>query len=429
MTADDREQRGNEPPEDSARDPRRHDPTAEPTGAIDLKLRAARLWIATHRPYYSRALFACRMLATTAVDTMTMDHRWRIYANPDYIGSLSTAETAGLIVHNLNHALRDHADRSRVLSVEARMGNVWQVACDCEIDDDLAADGLCLPEDMAFPYMYDMRNGATAERYYRELHDGGFVEQIPIGHSGDTELPTCGSAATGFAESYELAGDELSDAERQLLRRDAAEAIRDYARTRDRGSIPAGLRRWADAQLEPKVDWRKALASTIRRAVHQRAGAADYSWQRFPRRQNPASRIQLPGMIQPVPSVSVVIDTSGSMSSDDLAQGVAEIEAIITRVVPGHAIRVLSVDAEVASDTRVFSKRQVQLAGGGGTDMRIGISEAAKTQPAAIVVITDGYTPWPATRPRGVHAVIAALVGNHASSRHVPGWIHALEVS
>lgn len=406
----------------------RHDAPSEPTGEVDFKLRAARYWITVQRPYYSRALFACRLLVTSAVETMTIDQQWRIYSNPAYIESLSVAETAGLIIHNLNHGLRDHAERSKVLSIEARMGNVWTVACDCEIDDDLVADGLTLPEDVPFPYMFDMDNGQTAERYYRGLFDGGFVQEVGIAFDSPFRLPSCGSAATGFAEGYELAGDELSAAERQLLRHGTAEAIRDHIAKSGRGSIPAGLERWAEAQLKPKVDWRKVLVSAIRRAIHQRAGSADYSWRRLPRRQNPGSPLQLPGMIQPVPSVNVVIDTSGSMTQDQLAQGVAEIEAILTRVVPGHAIRVLSVDADVAADTRVFSKRQIALAGGGGTDMRVGIDVAAKSQPAAIVVITDGYTPWPDERPRGTPTVIAALVGEDPPTEYVPDWIKTIEV-
>ena len=430
MTAADDGVSWNDPADPTVGTSRPHDPPTEPTGEVDLGLRAARYWITVHRPYYSRALFACRLLVTADVDTMTIDQQWRIYANPDYVGSLNVAETAGLIIHNLNHALRDHAERAQVLSIEAQMGNVWQAACDCEIDDDLAADGLTLPEDLLFPYMFDMPNGRTAERYHHGLIEGGHVHEITLSQAGIGEfrLPSCGSAATGFVENYELDDDGVSDVERQLLRRSVAEAVRDHSTARGRGSVPAGLRRWADAQMKPKVDWRKALASTIRRALHQRAGAADYSWRRPPRRQNPHSPLQHPGMIQPVPSVAVVIDTSGSMTRHDLAQAMTEIEAILIRVVPGHAIRVLSVDAEVATDSRVFTKRQLQLTGGGGTDMRIGITQAAKSQPAAIVVITDGHTLWPASKPRGVHTVIAALVGEHPPTGRVPGWIRTIEV-
>ena len=60
--------------------------------------------------------------------------------------------------------------------------------------------------------------------------------------------------------------------------------------------------------------------------------------------------------------------------------------------------------------------------------MRVGIEAAVKTRPAAIVVITDGYTPWPATRPPGAPLTIAALTDDWALER-VPVWIKAIDVS
>ena len=188
---------------------------AEPTGDADFKLRAARYWITVQRPYYARALFACCLLTTGEVETMSIDMQWRIYANPDYLETLSVPETAGLIIHNLNHRLRQHAERSRALSVEARLGNVWHAACDCEIDDDLASDGLTLPEDLLFPYMFDMPNGRTAEQYRQGLIDGGHVREaiLTITETGlaETSLPSGGSGVTGAAESYELSSEDLSD--------------------------------------------------------------------------------------------------------------------------------------------------------------------------------------------------------------------------
>ena len=60
--------------------------------------------------------------------------------------------------------------------------------------------------------------------------------------------------------------------------------------------------------------------------------------------------------------------------------------------------------------------------------MAKGIQTAAGTRPAIIIVITDGYTPWPETRPAGARTVIAALTDNHRIHQ-VPGWIQAIGVS
>ena len=152
----------------------------------------------------------------------------------------------------------------------------------------------------------------TAERYYRELHDTGYVEQIVV-EVADGKLVhgRSGSGASGFDQPFELLDDAaggLSSVEQYLLRRNTAESVRDYEAKHGIGTLPNGLKRWADSQIEPKVDRRRTLTSALRRALHQRAGMADYSWRRPPRRQRPGSPLQFPGMVQPVPSLAVVME-------------------------------------------------------------------------------------------------------------------------
>ena len=60
--------------------------------------------------------------------------------------------------------------------------------------------------------------------------------------------------------------------------------------------------------------------------------------------------------------------------------------------------------------------------------MAAGIEAAAQAAPTAIIVITDGYTPWPQDPPAGARCVIAALTDN--GCRHeVPGWTQAIDIS
>jgi predicted metal-dependent peptidase len=102
-------------------------------------------------------------------------------------------------------------------------------------------------------------------------------------------------------------------------------------------------------------------------------------------------------MVEPEVHVAVVIDTSGSMGQQDLEECLGEIEGIIKASGNRIGVNVYACDADVAATQRVFSARDVKLAGGGGTDMRVGIDKAqeGKPQPDIIIVLTDGYTPWP----------------------------------
>jgi predicted metal-dependent peptidase len=85
-------------------------------------------------------------------------------------------------------------------------------------------------------------------------------------------------------------------------------------------------------------------------------------------------------------------------------------------------LRVLAGDTAVACAKNVFRPEQVELAGGGGTDMAVLIVVAAKERPApkAILVVTDGYTGWP---PKPVGPRVVACLTQAKTAGRVPKWI------
>ena len=197
--------------------------------------------------------------------------------------------------------------------------------------------------------------------------------------------------------------------------------------TRGKPGTSPGLLRWAEQALQPAVDWRRVLAAELRRAVADTAGAVDYSYRRPSRRASVAGSVVLPALRRPVPEVAVVCDTSGSMTEDLLAAALAEVEGLLRSLGLARQVRVLACDTAVGPARRVTSARQVQLVGGGGTDMGAGIAAAAalRPRPAVTVVLTDGFTPWPDRAPRGTRVVVA-LLGDEAPDG--PDWARAVRV-
>jgi predicted metal-dependent peptidase len=90
-------------------------------------------------------------------------------------------------------------------------------------------------------------------------------------------------------------------------------------------------------------------------------------------------------------------------------------------------VHVLSCDAQVHRVQRVTSARRVELFGGGGTNMGAGIAAALalRPRPSVIVVLTDGYTPWPARAPTRARVVVG-LVGTGAWA--VPRWARLVRI-
>ena len=211
----------------------------------------------------------------------------------------------------------------------------------------------------------------------------------------------------------------------ELLRRQVAQDV--IAHSKQPGTVPAGLLRWAVETLSPKVDWRRLLAAELRRAISEVAGAVDYSYRKPSRRSAVTGNVILPALRRPVPEVAVVCDTSGSMTEDLLAMVLAEVEGLLRSLGLARRLRVLACDTAAAPAQRVSSARQVTLVGGGGTDMGVGIAAAAalRPRPAVCVVLTDGYTPWPSADPKGMRVVVG-LLGDGAPD--APEWARSVRV-
>ena len=377
------------------------------------KLLAARLRAAQDRPYFATALFSLTVVVDERVPTMGVDRHWRVYVSPSFVDDTPIEQLASVWIHEIGHLLRDHHGRAERLPIDVRRDHHRvNAAQDCEINDDLIADGLPLPPGRLEPSTFGQPPGKMFEEYLAAIPPTVYVE--------------CGSGAHAEPRPWELPGAGVSPVEADAIRRQTAHAIRQQARSR--GSVPAGWRRWADEVLEPTIDWRQTLTGTVREAAAWSTGAVDYTYRRPSRRGAALPTVVLPSLRRPVPRVAIVIDTSGSMSAEDLAVVLAEVDGVLRAVgVGGNRVQVLACDADVHTSQAVATVGEIKLAGGGGTDMRVGIDRALRSgaRPHIILVLTDGFTPWPEV-PLHSTKLIAALIGTQPPTP--PPWITSLRV-
>ena len=386
-------------------------------------LGGARLWAAARFPYLASGVFGMQVVAAPGRGSVAVDEEWRLHADPDVVAGWSPAELGSVLIHHVCHLLRAHAERARALGIRPEDGAAWTRAADAEINDDLVPAGLELPGDPVLPHHLGAEAGGLAEQYFRAAADGSPERGNDCGSGADGH-PRPGDGPPGAPGS----GPEeprLPRWQADLLRRlVASECLR---HGQEAGTVPAGLLRWARETLTPVVDWRRLLAAELRRAVADRAGAADYSYRRPSRRAAVTGDVVLPALRRPVPEIAVVCDTSGSMTDELLAMVLAEVEGLLRSLGASRQLRVLACDAAAGPAQRVSSARHVELAGGGGTNMGAGIAAAAllRPRPAITVVLTDGYTPWPGRPPKGM-LVVVALLGDAA--RDAPGWARTVRV-
>ena len=93
-----------------------------------------------------------------------------------------------------------------------------------------------------------------------------------------------------------------------------------------------------------------------------------------------------------------------------------------------RTVTVISGDTQANTNQQVCKPDQVKLVGGGGTDMRVLIAaaEALKPRPHAIILCTDGETPYPAAPTRA--PLIVARTQHSASYAEVPRWAKLVDI-
>ncbi|GAB2912810.1 vWA domain-containing protein [Streptomyces mayteni] len=372
--------------------------SAGPSGTLDVeKLFAARLHAARARPYLATALFALHPVESRRVPTMAVDRHWRCYVSPAFVARTPVDELAGVWVHEVSHLLRDHHGRGDRVARERGLTGRGErlrtnIAADLEINDDVYGDGLPWPKDAVYPKQLGLPEGKLMEEYLRRFQLRGLGAHLL--------WLDCGSGADGLERQWDLGPDGahgLSDQERDAVRFRVAQGINGAP-----GDAPLGWRRWAEEAFHPPQPWRELLGAAIRAAAAGGGAGGDYTYGRPARRSTALPGVVLPSLRRTPPRVSVIIDTSGSVSDAELGSALLEVAAI-SRALGGRRdlVSVLSCDAAADVAYSLCRAEGIPLLGGGGTDLRAGFGRALGTRPApdVVVALTDGQTPWPDAAP------------------------------
>jgi predicted metal-dependent peptidase len=372
------------------------------------KIHEAFLKASIHYPYYARGFAALTPIESDSVvdfmgnPTFAVDKYWRFYYHPKALEGPLRFEMWHILRHELEHLLRAHPERHK-----NRQGVMWNIACDMEINDDIpfAAPILVLRADSeAFKHL-NMSLGDTAENYYNILMSQ--VKPVPV------NWPSLGGTNEGSGVGNKPAEWEIGDvatskttgvteAEEVKLREAIANDIL-YQQKADRGTeIPEGIVLWAETIAKgklPKISWKSVVFGRIRRIT---AGRADYSYAKLSRRQEPGDRVILPGTIQYMPSMAVIVDTSGSMH--DMGEWVAGCLRSVTMM--SCTTTVISWDMKQRGIKALRTWKDARaLVGGGGTDMEVA-AEVICPKYDLVLCLSDGETPWPTPWPRNLVAVI-----------------------
>ena len=400
-----------------------------------LRVMAARIVAQARWPYLSTLLFNLKIVESSQLPTLAVDDGWRMYYSPDFVMEQTAEALATMVLHEALHCVNQHGPRFRALSQSRHLHVTWNFAGDVGINHVL--DRAQMPwgdfEPLRFTHLskFDVNPEMGTEKIFFTIVE--YYDQHP---EEVDQFSDCGSIIGGEARDYEISrGDSDNPAiksdQQDVIRDQVAQEILKHAYAKGIGSIPGELLRWAQELLEPTIDWRKALAGAFRTSLATVLGRRDYVYTRPSRRQS-AMRIGnheiiLPSMRKPAPpAIAIIVDTSGSIGNDEITLFLSEVDGIVKANGISQGVTVIPCDADIGEIQKLRSRGAIttlKLTGGGGTDMGVGIAAAGKLRPTPkiVIVLTDGFTPWPTSLPKGVETLIVCLTAEESLST-TPNW-------
>ena len=295
--------------------------------------------------------------------------------NPKWFLRLREQERIGLIAHEVMHVAlfhmirRDNRDLVR-----------WNIAGDYVINGALIKSNFILPHtELIDPQYDDMSTDNVYALLPEDIKDGAGPGDVLLVSSDDpggcgsvVDHPSVsdGSATGKFEAEIEVAVQQAADIAKAM------------------GKLPGHLQTLIEKALAPKVDWKMALARFLRAN-----NKSDFTWIK-PNRRFISRGLYLPSLHTPcLEEIAVAVDTSGSVSEDELLQFTGEITSILHDTNP-ERIHFLQCDTEVRSDdeyTRESLPLKITYKGRGGTAFSPVTEYINEKHPgvSALVYLTD----------------------------------------
>ncbi len=381
------------------------------------RLLVARMRILCNHGFYGLLLMHMIYSIDEGAETAYTDGE-RIAFGPDFLDNLSDSELDFVMMHEILHVVLQHCLRG-----EDRDQERYNIAADIVINSNIMLENGGNPSSITLSKygesMHIAPDGKEGHLYTAEE----VYEMLP--HSPQKrKMPKCGengSFEKGRAEKKQkkpengqhvpIRWDDHSKwgkfEEDSVLRdvwvkqfAETCEAITVRDPSNSRGTLPMFAKRLLEKLMKPQTDWRSILNDFIQEEIN------DYSFSP-PDRRFEDSPFFLPdfnekGKTDEVEKILFMIDTSGSMSDKMITAAYSEVKGAIDQFNGKLEGWLGFFDAAIIKPIPFSNVEEfivIKPAGGGGTDFQIVFEYVAQHMqekpPASIIILTDGYAPFP----------------------------------
>lgn len=379
--------------------------SVEELANVGARILRARIRLALSQPFLASALMRLplREVAESSwCQTMATDGH-HIFFNPVWTANLKDNEIRGVLAHEVLHVVFDHNGRRK-----SRHAELWNLAADYAINLLLSEQGFRLPKGGAIDRSF---SGMPAEEIYESLLKVGNVTKnfkgkffsdsdSDLSETMENTVPPTGTDLIEPGDPRAQAHHGANTPDREQLAELRAELMRDME-SKLKGRAAALFKIECLAADDSKIDWRAVMRSWLLDRVKS-------DWSSIPFSKKHIHRgMYFPSLgIASLGHIVFAIDTSGSMSEDELSEIVAEIRAF--RETFPCRLTIIQADAAIG-DIKEYEEmdgteipKRMAITGRGGTSfipIFDWIDQAPIGSSVVLIYATDGYGDFPKTKP------------------------------
>lgn len=363
---------------------------------IKERLITARIGLLLKHPFFGNMATRLQLVESNDwLPTAATDGR-NFFYNTEFFKKLTEKQCEFLFGHEVLHNVFTH-----ILRRGDRDPQLWNIACDYAVNQILTDERIGeMPTGDLKGFQDDKYKDWSAEAIYDDIHKKAekngkdFLKKL--GKLLDEHLDLEDKPGNGKDDKQNKDGKgpkPLSQEEIKKLKDEIKDAMISSAQAAGVDKTPAQIRKIVQQLTEPKMNWRELLQTNIQSVIK-----SDYSFMR-PNRRGWHMDAVLPGMMNDdTIDLCVAIDTSGSISNNQVQDFLSEIQGIMAEY-KDYKIHLWCFDTEV-HNPQLFTAdnladiMEYEPKGFGGTDFGCNWTWMKENgvEPKKFVMFTDGYT-------------------------------------
>jgi len=363
-------------------------------------------------PFFGNIAMWLEPNETDEVPTLAVTHDRKLLINREFCEKASEKDMILYISHEAMHLVLESTSRFPTGGIS----ELWNFATDYAINyllinKDKGA-GMDPPSGCKLLYDPGKYGGKSAEAIYYDLIQEAKKHPCSCSGKGKSKKGEGNSTGKGCDHWHDDSGTRCAGAtedEKEVWKRiiqTSAEAARQA------GNLPGALDEFVTELYQPRKNWRRELQYYVSTYCKQR-----YDW-KVRNRRTISQNIITPGKSPYLPQGIVGIDTSGSMSDEDIRKCIIEHAGILSVAGGEGTLGLFDAVLYYYGDVDLNSLKRLPVQRG-GTDFRPlfqKIEDEGK-KPAYLVLFTDLWGPFPEKAPE-YPVIICRTQGSDAE----PPW-------